>query len=63
VLISLFFSTHLDMVFPPLELAILGLAAILFAFISLDGESSWFPGIQLVAIYIISCIVFFFIPG
>lgn len=63
VLISLFFSTHLDMVFPPLELAILGLAAILFAFISLDGESSWFPGIQLVAIYVISCIVFFFIPG
>jgi Ca2+:H+ antiporter len=63
VLISLFFPTHLDMVFPPLELAILGLAAILFAFISLDGESSWFPGIQLVAIYVISCIVFFFIPG
>ena len=63
VLISLFFPTHLNMVFPPLELAILGLAAILFAFISLDGESSWFPGIQLVAIYIISCIVFFFIPG
>jgi Ca2+:H+ antiporter len=63
VLISLFFPTHLNLVFPPLELAILGLAAILFAFISLDGESSWFPGIQLVAIYIISCIVFFFIPG
>ena len=63
VLISLFYPTHLDMVFHPLELVILALASILFALISLDGESSWLAGIQLVALYIIACIVFFFIPG
>jgi len=63
VLISLFYTTHLDMVFHPLELVILALASILFALISLDGESSWLAGIQLVALYIIACIVFFFIPG
>ena len=63
VLISLFFPTHLDMVFQPLELVIMGLAAILFALISLDGESSWLAGVQLVALYLIACIVFFFIPG
>jgi Ca2+:H+ antiporter len=63
VLISLFYPTHLDMVFHPLELVILALASILFALISLDGESSWLAGIQLVALYVIACIVFFFIPG
>ncbi|MFL5628588.1 MAG: calcium/proton exchanger [Ktedonobacteraceae bacterium] len=63
VLISLLLPMHLTMVFPPLELTILGVAAVLFAFISLDGESSWFPGVQLVTIYVISCIVFFFIPA
>ena len=63
VLISLFFATHLDLVFQPLELVIMGLAALLFALISLDGESSWLAGVQLVALYLIACIVFFFIPG
>ncbi|MGI9058973.1 MAG: calcium/proton exchanger [Ktedonobacteraceae bacterium] len=63
VLVSLFFPTQLDMVFQPLELVIMGLAAILFALISLDGESSWLAGVQLVALYLIACIVFFFIPG
>ena len=63
VLVSLFYTTHLDMVFHPLELVILALASILFALISLDGESSWLAGIQLVALYVIACIVFFFIPG
>ncbi|MFL5657165.1 MAG: calcium/proton exchanger [Ktedonobacteraceae bacterium] len=63
VLISLFYTTHLDLVFLPLELVILGLASILFALISLDGESSWLAGVQLMALYFIACIVFFFIPG
>jgi len=63
VLSSLFFPTHLDMVFQPLELVIMGLAALLFALISLDGESSWLAGVQLVALYLIACIVFFFLPG
>jgi Ca2+:H+ antiporter len=63
VLVSLFFSTRLDLIFQPVELVVLGLAAILFALISLDGESSWLAGVQLVALYIIACIVFFFIPG
>lgn len=63
ILVSLFYTTHLDMVFQPLELVILGLASILFALISLDGESHWLEGLQLVALYIIACIVFFFIPG
>jgi Ca2+:H+ antiporter len=63
VLISLFYTTRLDLVFQPLELVSLGLATVLFTFISLDGESSWLAGIQLVAVYVMACVVFFFVPG
>jgi Ca2+:H+ antiporter len=63
VLVSLFFATPLNLVFQPLELIVLALATVLFAFISLDGESTWLAGVQLVAIYIMACVVFFFVPG
>ena len=63
VLISLFYTTRLDLVFQPLELVTLGLATVLFTFISLDGESSWLAGVQLVAVYVMACVVFFFVPG
>lgn len=63
VLVSALFTQPLLLVFQPLELVILGVAVLLFALISLDGESSWLAGVQLIAVYIIACIVFFFIPG
>jgi Ca2+:H+ antiporter len=62
-LISLFFTQHLTLVFQPLELAVLAVATILFNFITLDGKSSWLAGVQLVAVYIMACVVFFLIPG
>ncbi len=63
VLISLFTATPLTLVLQPLELAVLGLTTVLFAFLSLDGETTWLAGAQLVAVYIMACVVFFFIPG
>jgi Ca2+:H+ antiporter len=63
VLVSLFFPHHLDLIFSSLELAILGLATILFTFVSLDGKSSWLAGMQLVAVYVMACVVFFFLPS
>lgn len=63
VLISLFTATPLTLALQPLELAVLGLTTVLFAFLSLDGETTWLAGAQLVAVYIMACVVFFFIPG
>jgi Ca2+:H+ antiporter len=63
VLISLFTATPLTLVLQPLELAVLGLSTVLFAFLSLDGETTWLAGAQLVAVYIMACVVFFFVPG
>lgn len=63
VMISMFFPAHMNLVFHPLELLMLGVAVLLFSIVGLDGESSWLAGVQLMAIYVMACIVFFFIPG
>ena len=63
VLLSMLFPQHMDLVFQPLELVVLAVAVLLFSVVSLDGESSWLAGVQLMAIYLMACIVFFFIPG
>jgi len=63
VLASLFFPHHLDLVFQPLELVLVGLATILFTFVSLDGKSTWLEGMQLLAVYVMACVVFFLLPG
>ncbi len=41
-------------VFPPLELAVLGAAAVMAAFVTADGEATWIEGLELVAIYILA---------
>jgi len=63
VLSSLFFTHHLDLVFQPLELVLVALATILFTFVSLDGKSTWLEGMQLLAVYVMACVVFFLLPG
>lgn len=63
VIVSMFFSAHMNLIFQPLELVILGVSALIFAIVSLDGETSWLAGVQLVAVYLIACIVFFYIPS
>lgn len=63
VISGLFLPTPLQLVFHPLELVILSVSVLLYSIVSLDGQSSWLAGAQLVTIYLIACIVFFFIPG
>jgi Ca2+:H+ antiporter len=63
VLISLFIGQPLDLVFQPMELALIGLATLLFTFVSMNGESTWLAGAQLIAVYIMACVVFFLLPG
>jgi Ca2+:H+ antiporter len=63
VFISLFMGATLNLIFSPLELVLLGLATLLFTIVSLNGESTWLAGVQLIAVYIMACIVFFVLPG
>ena len=62
VFLSLALGHPMDLIFAPLELTILGLSAAVFAYISVDGESNWLEGLQLVAIYAIAAIDFFLVP-
>jgi Ca2+:H+ antiporter len=41
----------MNLVFTPFEVMALGLATIITAIITLDGESHWFEGVQLLAVY------------
>ena len=51
VLISLFTSQRLDLVFNIVELVVLGLATFLFSEITKDGELVWLEGLLLILLY------------
>ena len=51
VLISLVMPHHLDLVFSPIELAVLGLATFLFSEVTKDGELVWLEGLLLILLY------------
>ena len=48
---GLIMGQRMDLVFQPLEVIGLGMATIVTAIITLDGESHWFEGVQLLAVY------------
>jgi Ca2+:H+ antiporter len=52
----------MDLVFTPAEVLAVGLAVGICAQISGDGESHWMEGVQLLAVYTILGIVFYFLP-
>jgi Ca2+:H+ antiporter len=52
----------MDLVFTPAEIVAIVLAVAIAAQISGDGESHWLEGIQLLAVYAILGIVFYFLP-
>jgi Ca2+:H+ antiporter len=51
VFAGLLLGRNMDLVFTPFEVMSLGLATIVIAIITLDGESHWFEGVQLLAVY------------
>ena len=62
IFISLLLGQPMDLVFDRMELLVLGLTTLIFAFVALDGRSNWLEGTQLLALYIIIAVVFFFLP-
>jgi len=50
-------------VFNGFEIAALILSVLVVALVSLDGETNWFEGVQLIAVYLILGIAFYFVPG
>ncbi len=52
----------MDLVFTPAEVMATGLAVAISAQAASDGESNWFEGVQLLAVYLILALMFFFLP-
>jgi Ca2+:H+ antiporter len=60
VFISLLFGQELTLFFSLLEVAALGLSVMIAAQVSVDGESNWLEGAQLLAVYLIVALGFYF---
>jgi Ca2+:H+ antiporter len=52
----------MDLVFTPAEVLAVFLAVLISGQIAGDGESNWLEGVQLLAVYLILAVVFFFLP-
>lgn len=62
VFASYAFGKPMDMEFTLPEVACVALAVWIVALVAGDGESNWFEGVQLLAVYLIMAILFFFLP-
>ena len=52
----------MDLIFTPLEVLAVGASVGIMALCSNDGESHWMEGVQLLAVYVILGIAFYFLP-
>ncbi|MEO5823534.1 MAG: calcium/proton exchanger [Vicinamibacteraceae bacterium] len=55
--------TPMDLHFSTFELVAIGIAVLSVSFIAHDGETHWMEGVQLLAVYAILALGFFFLPG
>jgi Ca2+:H+ antiporter len=60
VLVALAMGTPMDLVFTPFEMVSLGMAVAIVSLISLDGETNWLEGAQLLTVYAILAVAFYF---
>jgi Ca2+:H+ antiporter len=63
VFISLLFGNPLQLTFDQFEIVAMIGAALIAALIALDGKSNWLEGAQLLGVYVIIALAFFFLPG
>ena len=63
VLASYFIAPQpLDLAFNRAEIGSLGIAVLIGAMVSGDGQSNWFKGVQLLTVYAIIAMMFYLIP-
>jgi len=62
VLIGALVGTPMSLVFHPFELIALIGAGLIAVLVSVDGESNWLEGAQLIALYLMFGIAFYFVP-
>ena len=53
----------LDLLFTPFEILAVGLGVAIFAYLVMDGETNWYEGVQLLAVYAIIAVAMYFLPA
>ncbi|MGH9521357.1 MAG: calcium/proton exchanger [Terriglobales bacterium] len=53
----------MSLVFTPFEIAGVALAVLIMQMIASDGETTWFEGAELIAVYLILAVSFYFVPA
>jgi Ca2+:H+ antiporter len=61
VFFGLLVGQPVTLVFTPLEVVAVGVGVLIAAYIALDGRSNWVEGLQLISVYAILAIAFFFV--
>ncbi len=62
VFASYAFGQPMNLLFTTFEVVSIALAVGIVSIISMDGESNWMEGVQLIAVYVILAIAFYFLP-
>lgn len=52
----------MDLVFTPAEVVAVGLCVLIVGQVAEDGESTWLEGVQLLGVYLILALMFYFLP-
>ncbi len=63
VFISYPLGHPLDLIFTPFEILAGGLAVAIFGYLVMDGETNWYEGVQLLAVYAIIAVAMYFLPA
>ncbi len=63
VLVSQFLARPMSLVFAPLEIVAVVFSVAVVTLVSFDGETNWFEGLQLLSVYAILAVFFFFMPA
>jgi Ca2+:H+ antiporter len=62
VLLSYALGSPMSLVFNAFEIAAIGLSVLGVVLVSIDGESNWLEGLQLLGVYVILALAFYMVP-
>jgi Ca2+:H+ antiporter len=53
----------MDLVFTTAEVVAVAVSVVIVGQVAEDGESNWLEGVQLLAVYVILAVMFYFLPA
>ena len=62
VIYSFIIGRPMSLLFHPFEITAIALSVIATVIVTMDGESNWVEGMQLMAVYLILAMAFYFVP-